>query len=211
MIRHFLFDFDGVLVDSAEIKAAGFIAVLPGLSPGDAARVYDYVSMYGGVSRFVKFRHIHERILGVPLSDDTLGELCDSYSRWVFDRVLAAPEIPGVGAFLARLSSEQFAFVVSGTPQDEVRELIRARPWAEAFTEILGSPTPKADLVRDLVSRQSMKRWETVFFGDSITDLEAAEQSSLPFVGIGTPWVGARGTWHRDFTELTPDALVCEP
>jgi|688.fasta_scaffold04304_15 phosphoglycolate phosphatase-like HAD superfamily hydrolase len=207
MIRHFLFDFDGVLIDSAEIKAAGFIAVLPGLSPNDVRSVHDYVSMHGGVSRFVKFRYIYERILGAHLPDDTLATLCNRYSQWVYARVLAAPEIPGVAQFLAKLSPGQFAYVVSGTPQDELRELIRVRTWGGTFAEILGSPTPKADLVRDLVGRQSMDREETVFFGDSITDLEAAEQSFVPFVGIGTPWVGARGIWYRDFTELSPDAL----
>ena len=200
MIQHLLFDFDGVLLDSAQIKADGYLSVLDVKSPERRAEIQAYVEVHGGVSRFEKFRHIYHSILGAPLSDETHGQLCDSYANLIFEKVLAAPEISGVTAFLRAQSRERQCYVVSGAPQTEIMELVQARSWSPFFVECLGSPTPKDQLVVELVERQNIRHEEALFFGDSITDFTAANKANIRFIGIGSPWPDSGQIWFRDFT-----------
>ena len=208
MIRHLLFDFDGVLVDSAQIKADGYLAVLDVQSPGQRSEIQTYVEVHGGVSRFEKFRYIYERILRAPLGDEAHRQLCDGYANLVFEKVLAAPEIPGVTAFLREQSEVRQCYVVSGGPQTEILELVQARNWSPFFVECLGSPSPKDQLVAGLVERQRIRPADALFFGDSITDFTAADKAKIPFVGIGSPWPDSGQIWFRDFTDPSMKELL---
>lgn len=205
---HLLFDFDGVLVDSARIKAEAFLEVLPGLSAEACEAIRKFVEFHGGLSRFEKFRQIYTRILEEPLPEKKLEELCDHYSRAVFDRVKAAPEIAGVRSFLAHSGESRSAYVVSGTPQVEVRALVEARGWNGLFVEVLGSPDAKTTLVPALLQRRRIAPSEALFFGDSVTDWEAARQSGIDFIGIGEPWAGAGGRWFPDFSTIPAEEIL---
>lgn len=181
-----LFDFDGVIVDSARLKAEAFVACFRDASPGSRAAIHEYVTRHGGVSRFAKFRYIHERILERPLSADSLDELCSRYSSMVVEQVNQAPFIPGAIDLLRAIHAETDCYVVSGTPEVEVQQSVRHRGLGGFFKGVLGSPTPKTDLTVDLVRRCGARPDTVVFLGDSITDYEAAMAAGIAFLGVVT-------------------------
>ena len=56
MIRGIAFDFDGVLVESVDVKTKAYARLFEEYGEGVVSRVVDYHLTNGGVSRFVKFR-----------------------------------------------------------------------------------------------------------------------------------------------------------
>ena len=58
MIKAIIFDFDGVLVESLDIKTRAFAKLFGPEGPDMAKRVVDYHLQNGGVSRYEKFTDI---------------------------------------------------------------------------------------------------------------------------------------------------------
>ena len=91
MIRAIVFDFDGVLVESVDVKTHAYARLFKEYGKDIVSKVVDYHVKNGGVSRFVKFRTIYSKILKKPLSEDIFKSLCDQFSNIVVDEVVAAP------------------------------------------------------------------------------------------------------------------------
>lgn len=178
-----LFDCDGVILDSAGMKAQGFVDCFAAEPAPVREAIRAYVTRHGGVSRYAKFRHIHERILERALSAARLQELCEQYGRIVVDQVVGAPFVKGARELLEAIHRTTECFVVSGTPQQELRALARQRAIDHMFRDIVGSPVPKTVLTENIVRRYA-SRDGIVFIGDSITDYEAARQADIAFLGV---------------------------
>ena len=74
-------------------------------------------------------------------------------------------------------------FVASGADQKDLRELCNYFDIGQYFQSIRGSPTPKTEIVLDLIKRFSLNPLQTALVGDSINDYEAAFKNNIPFFG----------------------------
>ena len=187
MIRGIAFDFDGVLVESVDIKTRAYARLFGEYGEGVVSRVVDYHLMNGGVSRFVKFRTIYSEILNKPLSEKRFQSLCDEFSNIVVNEVVAAPWVEGAREFLENNKNRYLFFIVSGTPQDELRSIIRRREMDQYFCEVLGSPKNKKTLLEGALSRLKLFPEETVFVGDAETDWNAAKELGVTFLWRRVP------------------------
>jgi beta-phosphoglucomutase-like phosphatase (HAD superfamily) len=61
--RHIIFDFDGVLVESNEIRFQGFADLFSDIHADALGRFMDFVKANGGLSRYAKIRHLYNHIL----------------------------------------------------------------------------------------------------------------------------------------------------
>jgi HAD superfamily hydrolase (TIGR01549 family) len=116
--------------------------------------------------------------------------------------VIAAPWVPGAREFAESHHRELPLFVVSGTPQDELRAIVERRGMARYFAEVLGSPAKKEDLLRGLLARHRLEAERTLMVGDSITDYDAASAAGMAF--LGRVPAGAASPFPAG-TELAPD------
>ena len=80
-----------------------------------------------GVSRFEKFKIIYRDILKKPLSDEKFNFLCGQFSLLVVEKVISSAWVEGACEFLQNNKEVYSFFVVSGTPEDELKEIIRRR------------------------------------------------------------------------------------
>ncbi len=117
MIRTIGFDFDGVLVESVEIKTRAYAHLFREEGPEVVQRVIDYHLAHGGVSRFEKFHTIHRNILKRELNDERFRFLCNRFSRIVIDAVVAAPWVAGAREFL--LPARPWACSLSQVPWED--------------------------------------------------------------------------------------------
>jgi len=179
------FDFDGVIVDSVPVKTDAFARMFRGFGPEIEREVVTYHLAHGGVSRFAKFRYYYEELLHQPISDDELARLGRDFSRLVRQGVLEAPLIPGALESLAMLHRMRIpAFVVSGTPEDEVRHIVDTRGLGRWFTEVHGSPRLKHDIILRILSGRHLAPSACLMIGDALTDYHAATATGTCFLGI---------------------------
>jgi len=179
-----LLDFDGVLCQSVGIKGDAFAALYQDL--GDA--VMDAVRAYhedrGGLSRVLKIQHF-EKIYRGEEDAVAVRRQIDRFAELVCDKVVAAEEVLGAGALLeAAQRANVPCHVISGTPQDELLDIVERRGMARYFTSVLGSPTRKPAHVAWLLKEGGLPASDCLFIGDAGEDLEAAVTHAVPFLGI---------------------------
>ncbi|MCH7659997.1 MAG: hypothetical protein IH933_05275, partial [Euryarchaeota archaeon] len=94
------FDFDGVILDSVELKEIVFRNIICRHAPEQVERIMQYYWKNGGISRLVKFRWIWQNILGRSLDDAGLETLDQEFSHSVYDLMLGCDFVPGAEQFL---------------------------------------------------------------------------------------------------------------
>lgn len=182
MIRAIVFDFDGVLAESVDVKTRAFASAFSDEPPQVVQQVVAYHLQNGGVSRFEKFETIYRDILKRPLPEAMFQRLCEQFSRFVVEEVVAAPWVEGAQEFLTTHHGRYQFFIVSGTPDEELKDIVRRRGMAAWFDEVLGSPKAKDALLREAMRRHHLQSAELVLVGDAESDWLAARQVGIPFI-----------------------------
>ncbi len=179
------FDFDGVIADSTAVKARAFAALFAPFGPTVQEAVVRYHLDNGGMPRLEKIRHCHTVIAGQPLDELILNRLGQSFAAMVRDEVVAAPFMPGALTTLQQLQQAKVpCFVVSGTPAQEMRDIVQRKGLAVYFTEVHGSPEVKAAIISDVLKRYAFYADQCLFIGDALADYRAARDTGLHFLGI---------------------------
>ncbi|MCF3630116.1 HAD hydrolase-like protein [Thalassospiraceae bacterium LMO-SO8] len=196
------FDFDGVLVESNEVKIDAFRRLYEPFGSDVVEKVIAEHIRHEGVSRVVKLERFHREFLGIALDDDGLAELAQTYSNMVEDVVVACDAVPGAVEALDTWAGHCPLYVVSGTPQDELRRIAQRRGVEGYFQAVFGSPRVKPDIVGDELARIGVAADRVLFVGDSLTDYDCA-------VAVGTRFLGRVPAWREsrfpDGTEVAED------
>lgn len=182
MIKAIIFDFDGVICESVEVKVDAFRKLFAGY-PRQLKTILHYHRTNGGLSRFKKFRYIYKNFLEIPLSDKKSSELGKKFAEYSLQGVIDSKFVKGALRFLEENHKRYKCFVVSGTPEREMRYIVRARKLGKYFKKIYGSPRTKAQLINLILKQNKLNKGEVIFVGDSINDYDGAKRAKIVFVG----------------------------
>jgi len=182
MIKIIVLDFDGVVVESLDIKTEAFRELFAGY-PQHLDDIMAYHLEHNSVSRYIKFEHIVTRILGENYDEGKEKELGAGFSRIVKEKVIECPYVKGAEDFLKYFSVRLPLYVASATPQEELREIVRTRAIDRYFQGVYGTPAKKFDIVRVIVSETGVKPEAAAYIGDSNEDLAVARKTGVFFVG----------------------------
>lgn len=173
-----VFDFDGVILDSASIKTEAFRALF------NSEELVEYHIRNTGIARKVKFRYYLEKIAGEPVTDEKLERLNERFKKIVLEKIRTAPLIPGVPELLERYWQQKPLYICSGTPRDELEEIIAIHRIRKYFRGVYGQPREKPDILREIFRIEASHPGETVFIGDGISDYEAARSVGAEFLVV---------------------------
>jgi phosphoglycolate phosphatase-like HAD superfamily hydrolase len=193
-----VFDCDGIILESTDIKSRAFFALAEPFGPEAQHRFRKYHEEHAGVSRFNKFAWLYETVVGREISAVESEELGRRFTQLCREEVLAAPFVPGFQALLDRWHGRVPLFVASGTPHQELAEILEARGVAGKFHGVYGTPPAKAALLRRLIADHSLDPASTVMIGDGETDYEAARQAGTLFFGRGKRFAGRGCMWAEN-------------
>ena len=123
-----IFDWDGTITDSNNIKTEAFVELFQSACPQAAGYIREYQQNRGGISRFEKFRHYIRHFFHREASAAELEDFGRRYAALCRPKLLNAPFIPGAVETLRKLSLEKIpVFIVTGSPATEIRELAATR------------------------------------------------------------------------------------
>tara|TARA_Y100000590_G_scaffold292814_1_gene329742 strand:+ start:59318 stop:59944 length:627 start_codon:yes stop_codon:yes gene_type:complete len=179
-----IFDFDGVIVESVKIKTDAFATLYLKYGDDIINSVIEHHQSNGGMSRFEKIKLYHETFLNKSVSNEELKILANKFSELVVKKVIAAPYVKGALEYISSHYNKCSLFISTGTPTHEIKQILHGRRIDHYFTEVFGSPEEKTYHVNNIKLNYGMKPNDLLFFGDSLTDLDAAKQAGIPFILI---------------------------
>lgn len=180
----FIYDFDGVICDSVNIKTEAFESLYSSYGQDVVKKVREYHLLNGGISRFEKFKFFSESILNKKISKTELEILGIKFSEIVLKKIINTPINPGVIEFIESNISHSLHFICSGTPQEEMTQIIIEKRLGKYFNGVFGSPDSKSKIINHILSKYELEPNQVLFFGDAMTDYNAAKDTSIDFIGI---------------------------
>jgi len=177
-----IFDFDGVIVESFDIKTRAFATLFESEGETAVKKIIEYHTRNGGVSRYEKFKYIYENILKQPLTELKFQQLCKKFSDLVVDEVVSSLYVRGAKEFLEEYAELYRCFIATGTPQEEIEEIVKKRNIGHYFKGIYGAPMKKLDIVKYIINKEKIKPSEAVYIGDALSDYDAALKNSVTFI-----------------------------
>jgi len=179
-----IFDFDGVLVESGDIKTQAFADLYQSYGETVVNKVVRYHSLNGGLSRYQKFRHFQQHLLKIPpLTQDEERELDRRFSKLVVEAVIASKPVPGANELVYKEATRIPLFIVSGTPEIELNTIVTRRGLEPYFTEVRGSPKSKQTLIAEILSTHSLTPTRVLMIGDALIDYQSAQTNNVAFLG----------------------------
>lgn len=201
-----LWDFDGVIMDSMPIRSNGFGMVLHAYPKEQVQALMDFHNLNGGLSRYVKFRYFFEVIRGESITDDQVLDLAESFSKIMLESLIHTELlIEDSVSFIDRNSKKYEMHIVSGSDGNELRKICEHLNLTKYFKSINGSPTPKNDLVNQVLQDNSYNRNDVVLIGDSKNDLDAAIINEIDFFGYNNPLLKAEDAKFDYITLFSKD------
>ena len=100
-----IFDFDGVIADSVDIKTEAFGELYSNYGEKTVHAVKLFHEQNGGVSRFEKIHYFNKVLLKNKKIECTEEFFAQRFSEIVYKRVVECPEIVGSSAFIKLHSS----------------------------------------------------------------------------------------------------------
>jgi len=181
-IKAIIFDFDGVIAESMDIKTQAFVHLFKEYPEEVVKKIVKFHLDNGGLSRYKKFRIIYRDLLNKQLTKQEEERLAREFSKFCYDKMINCSFVKGVEDFLERNHKKYMLFIASGTPQDEIDSIIRDRGLNKYLKEIWGSPKTKGEISKMILDKYNLKKEEVVFVGDAPTDYMGAKEVGIKFI-----------------------------
>jgi phosphoglycolate phosphatase-like HAD superfamily hydrolase len=202
-LQAIVFDFDGVILESAGIKTDAFLAMYAHY-PERLAEIRQYHLANAGISRYVKFEYIQRVILGLPYTEQDRQRLSAEFERFTHEKILACPQVPGAEELLRSLKDRALRIVASGTPQTELDQIVAERGMGGWFDEVWGTPRTKPQILGEVLARHALDPQTVLMVGDGMSDYQAASEIGTRFLARETDGVfaGIAVEKVRNMTEM---------
>lgn len=196
-----VFDCDGVILNSNEIKSHAFYKATKHYGHETASKLVDYHIRNGGISRYEKIKYFLNYILCIDFDEEVYKDILKRFSIAVYNGLLSCEIAEGL-AELKRKTEFSNWLIVSGGDQIELRRVFEERKIESFFNGgIFGSPDNKNAILCREINNKNIKT-PALFIGDSKYDYEVAQEAGLDFVFL------YRWTEVSDYISWTDSNLI---
>ena len=192
--RTWIFDCDGVILDSNKVKTEAFRQVARPFGEEVVKALVAYHVRHAGASRYQKFAYLLQELLNEQPRVEKVNALARQFGNTVYHDLLDCAIVEGLDE-LRRTTVDSRWMVVSGGDQDELRRLFVERGLNSLFDGgVFGSPANKDEIItRERIAGNLLT--PALFIGDSRYDHETAKRAGIDFV-FAHAWTEFEG-WQQ--------------
>jgi len=183
-IKVIVFDFDGTLVESNQLKYDAYFELFPKDEYHERI-IRDVLAKSFEESRY----SILEKILreideGAKGLEERVKIVANRYNDIVLQGAKTCPECPGAERLLQQLSARYPFYLSSTTPEEALCEIIRFRRWTGYFKDIFGYPGKKQATLRNIINKEQIDPSQVLVVGDGESDKVSAEKVGCGFFDV---------------------------
>jgi phosphoglycolate phosphatase-like HAD superfamily hydrolase len=181
-IQLIIFDFDGVIVESNDIKDRVFKKIFSRF-PEHADDFWQFHKTYISIPRVAKFEYVLEK-MGRKDDTDFKQALLTEFSDLTLELMRSVSFVKGAKEFLKAINGKMPVYLASVTPIADLDIIVTHLQIRSLFTDVYGCPPwNKPDAIRDILQRENQSPDQTVLIGDSYGDQRAAKETGIHFIG----------------------------
>ncbi|MES2330104.1 MAG: HAD hydrolase-like protein [Bacteroidota bacterium] len=181
-IRLVILDFDGVIVESNNIKDKVFQEIFSRY-PAQYENALQYHRTNVSVPRYQKFDHLLE-LIGEPGNTELKDKLLDDFSSITLEKMKAVAFVTGAKDFLKEIHGCFPLYLASVTPINDLEVILDHLQIRAYFKNVYGCPPwTKPGAIMDILQKENMLPTNTVLIGDSYGDQRAAQETGIHFIG----------------------------
>ena len=204
-VETFFLDFDGAVKESTLIKTQAFRDLFTEKHPDQVDKIEAHHIQNSGTPRSEKIQY-YLTLCGLEKSEQKVKEFSEKFSELVVKKVINSEWVPGVLKFLEIYSSKAHIHIVTATPQDEIRHILKEIRINRYLKSATGWPTMKATAMATVLAESKVPTSACLMIGDSESDLAAAVESDVPFLLRRT---SENSALQQKITEMQIDDFRC--
>ncbi len=175
-----VFDFDGTLADSNDIKRKTFYSVSRDLR--GSSKVLDDIFSASSPDRYTVFRKLSARL---GLTEQEKSQLVKLYSVQTKKNIVARGLKPeALKALYFLKDAEVPCFINTATPTINIKSILCSMNVDQYFKSILGSPESKIDNLRHIIAGLNCSPSSLIVVGDGIDDRDSATAVGCEFLPV---------------------------
>ncbi|MEN6373321.1 MAG: HAD hydrolase-like protein [Smithella sp.] len=180
-LRIIVLDFDGVVIESNDVKTDAFRHVFTRF-PQHAEAMMAFHHEHVSLSRFAKFEHLLG-LLGKNDDQSLKAEIAMDFSAIVVEKIMSVPLVTGAEDFLQKVTPILPVYLASVTPAEELSLILDQRGLTQWFRGIYGCPPwTKPSAIQDILALEAVKPEDVLLIGDSAGDQRAAQMTGVRFL-----------------------------
>lgn len=176
-----IWDFDGVIKDSVDIKGKVFNKLFIDQEQNIKDKILNHHKENGGVSRFNKLK-IYLKWSSHNNSNENINLYASKFSKLVIKEVINSSYIEGAKDYLKNNFKRQNFYLVSATPQEEISKITKELYIFNFFIKVFGYPFTKESCFKSILENSVHTKKEFIVIGDSLTEYKAAKKYNLDFI-----------------------------
>ncbi len=178
-----VFDFDGVLVESLDVKAEGFYALYSCHGEDVASAAASHHLKNPGTPRAEKISYIQREFLRRELSTQENLELCSRLGAIIEEKVANSAWVNGAFAYIQQPNESVSLHIASASPLDELVRIVKRRRALDYFQSVHGYPESKESALKRIIGLSGYEPARVIMIGDALTDYNAAKTMGTLFIG----------------------------
>lgn len=181
--KTFVFDCDGVILNSNPLKTDAFHQLALPYGAAVAKSFVDFHRDNAGASRYRKIEFLLSELLNEEPDAERIHKMSTKFADLIADGLRNCEVATGLDVLRAKFADLTW-LVVSGSDQRELRNLFDMRQLSQYFNAgVFGSPDTKDTIIaREIAAGRIVK--PALFIGDSRYDYNAATRAGLDFLFV---------------------------